>query len=221
MNLKCLEAQTSDTPDACVIVMHGLGAGADDFAPFVREIPLPNTRWVFPQAPDLPVSINGGFRMPAWYDIRVDRSDEDAAGLHASAAAIGAVIDAQVARGIPTDRIVIGGFSQGCAMSLLTGLRLAKPLAGILGMSGYLPLASDYAKGKAAGEFAANAAAPIYLAHGTQDPMIEIARARTSRDQLSALGHAIEWHEYPMPHSVCAEEVADITAWLRRVLNKG
>jgi phospholipase/carboxylesterase len=211
MNLQYLEAQTSDQPTASIIVMHGLGASADDFAPFVREIPLPHVRWLFPQAPEMPVSINGGYRMPAWYDIRHDRSDE---GLLQSQALINALVDREIERGIASERIVVGGFSQGCAMSLLAGLRFHKPLAGVIGMSGYLPLAADYAARKATGEFAANAATPIFMAHGAQDDVVPIDRAWASRERLDSLGHSIEWHDYPMPHSVCAQEVQDLHQWL-------
>lgn len=215
-----LEHQTGADPRASVIVMHGLGADATDFQPFVREVDLASVgavRWIFPYAPQQPVTLNAGYVMPAWYDIyggleRMTREDE--AGLRASQALIDAIIDREVARGIPASRIVLGGFSQGCAMALMTGLRYPQRLAGLLGMSGYLPIA-----GKLAAErHSANHDVPIFLAHGTQDPMIDIARARASRDMLQGLGYDVEWHEYPMPHSVCMEEVEDVRGFVARVL---
>ena len=213
-----LEAETGPDPVASIIVMHGLGADGSDFAPFVDEIdlrPIGPVRWLFPNAPQIPVSINGGYVMPAWYDIAVDRSQEDDAGLRRSQASIDALLAHEQARGVPAHRIVLGGFSQGCAMALLTGLRYPQRLAGILGMSGYLPLAGALAAERSA----ANADVPIFLAHGTQDEMIPLPRAAASRDALAALGYAVEWHQYPMGHSVCAPEVQDVQRWLLRVLD--
>jgi phospholipase/carboxylesterase len=212
-----LEAQTGDDPLASIIILHGLGADGSDFAPFVDEIDLRAVgpvRWLFPNAPQQPVTINGGYVMPAWYDIRPDRSDEDEAGLRQSQALVEAVIRREQARGIPAHRIVLGGFSQGCAMALLTGLRYPERLAGVVGMSGYLPLARQLADERSA----ANADVPIFLAHGTQDEMVALPRATASRDALQALGYAVEWHDYPMGHSVCMEEVQDLRHWLLRVL---
>ena len=212
-----LEAQTGDDPLASIIILHGLGADGSDFAPFVDEIDLRAVgpvRWLFPNAPQQPVTINGGYVMPAWYDIRPDRSDEDEAGLRQSQALVKAVIRREQARGIPAHRIVLGGFSQGCAMALLTGLRYPERLAGVVGMSGYLPLARQLADERSA----ANADVPIFLAHGTQDEMVALPRATASRDALQALGYAVEWHDYPMGHSVCMEEVQDLRHWLLRVL---
>ena len=213
-----LEAETGADPRAAIIVLHGLGADGSDFAPFVDEIDLAAVgpvRWLFPNAPRQPVTINGGYVMPAWFDIRHDRRDEDEAGLRRSQAAIEALLAREQARGIPAHRIVLGGFSQGCAMALLTGLRYPQRLAGILGMSGYLPLAGALAAERSA----ANADVPIFLAHGTQDEMIPLPRAAASRDALAALGYAVEWHQYPMGHSVCAPEVQDVQRWLLRVLD--
>ncbi len=215
-----LERETGADPRASVIVMHGLGADATDFVPFVREVDLSSVgpvRWIFPYAPRQPVTLNAGHVMPAWYDIYggLDRlSREDEAGLRASQAMVNAIITREIARGIPASRIVLGGFSQGCAMALMTGLRYPERLAGLLGMSGYLPIAGKLAEERSD----ANRDVPLFLGHGTQDPMIDISRARASRDALTALGYGVEWHEYPMPHSVCLEEVADVQAWLRRVL---
>ena len=212
-----LEAQTGDDPRASIIILHGLGADGSDFAPFVDEIDLRAVgpvRWLFPNAPQQPVTINGGYVMPAWYDIRPDRSDEDEAGLRQSQALVEAVIRREQARGIPAHSIVLGGFSQGCAMALLTGLRYPERLAGVVGMSGYQPLARQLADERSA----ANADVPIFLAHGTQDEMVALPRATASRDALQALGYAVEWHDYPMGHSVCMEEVQDLRHWLLRVL---
>jgi phospholipase/carboxylesterase len=173
-------------------------------------------RFVFPHAPVQPVTINGGMRMRSWYDILVMDlvRVEDAAGIRRSEAAVRALIARENARGIPASRIVLAGFSQGCAITLHTGLRLPEKLAGMMGLSGYLPLL-DLA---AAERQAANADTPIFLAHGAYDPVVQISRATASRDMLRSLGHDVRWHTYPMQHSVCAEEIADIRAFLADVL---
>jgi phospholipase/carboxylesterase len=216
MNLEAIEHETGPSPRASVIVLHGLGADGNDFVPVAHELDLDAVgpvRFVFPHAPTRPVTINGGYVMRAWYDILgldspQQREDED--GLRQSQALVEALIAREKARGIPAGRIVLAGFSQGCAMTLMTGLRHDERLAGLVGLSGYLPLAA-----KAEAErHAANRATPIFLAHGTADPVIPIARARQSRDALIALGHPVEWHEYAMPHSVCAAEIADLDRWL-------
>jgi len=219
MPLEAIQIDTGPAPTASIIVLHGLGADGNDFVPFAQEIDLRSrgdVRWIFPHAPTMPVTINGGYVMRAWYDILgmelVRREDE--AGLRRSQAAVQALIDHEVSRGIAADRIVLAGFSQGCAMTLLAGLRSPQRLAGLVGMSGYLPLAAE----TAAERSAANADVPIFLAHGTGDTVIPIERAVASRDALRALGYAVEWHDYPMPHSVCLEEVADLQRWLARVL---
>lgn len=215
--LHTLEFETGPNPRAAIVVMHGLGADANDFAPFVSEVDLSGVgpvRWIFPNAPQIPVSINGGYVMPAWYDIFPDRSTEDAEGLHRSRVAIEAMLDREKARGIPAERIVVAGFSQGCAMALLTGLRYPDRLAGVAGLSGYLPLASRLPAERSS----ANADVPIFLAHGRQDEVVVPQRAMASRDALQALNYSVEWHEYNMPHSVCAEEVSDLKSWLLQVL---
>ena len=173
-------------------------------------------RFVFPHAPVRPVTINGGYQMRAWYDILgADlQRREDEAGLRESARAIAALIDRERERGIAAHRIVLAGFSQGCAMTLLTGLRYPERLAGLAGMSGYLPLADS----TAAERSEANRDVPIFLAHGSEDEIVAPARGRASRDALVALGHAVEWHEYPMEHSVCPEEIGALNQWLLRVL---
>jgi phospholipase/carboxylesterase len=219
MSLPPIEIETGPNPTATILVMHGLGADGNDFVPIARELDLSGVgpvRFVFPNAPVIPVTINGGYRMPAWYDILgadlVKREDE--AGLRRSQAAIEALIANEKARGIPASRIVVAGFSQGCAMALMTGLRHAERLAGIVGLSGYLPLAAA----TAAERHAANRDTPVFLGHGAHDGVVQIERAIASRDALVALGHPVEWHSYPMEHSVCMEEIADLGAWLARVL---
>ncbi len=217
--LETIDIETGPNPRASLIVLHGLGADGNDFVPFAQELRLGAVgpvRFVFPHAPTRPVTLNGGYVMRAWYDILgtdlVRREDE--AGLRESQAAIEALIAREVERGIPASKIVLAGFSQGCAMTLMTGLRQAEPLAGLAGLSGYLPLAAITVQER----HAASLAVPIFLAHGRSDPMIALARATASREALLALGHTVEWHEYPMAHSVCAEEVADLNRWLLKVL---
>ena len=217
--LDSLEITTGPNPQRSVVWLHGLGADGNDFAPIVPELDLaglPDIRFVFPHAPVQPVTINGGMAMRSWYDILVTDlvRQEDAAGIRRSEAAVRALIARENARGVPTSRIVLAGFSQGCAMTLHTGLRLEEKLAGMIGLSGYLPLL-DLA---AAERHAANADTPIFLAHGTFDPVVALPRAQATLAQLQALGHDVRWHTYPMPHSVCAPEIADIAAFLREVL---
>ena len=219
MLLETIEDETAPNPTASVIVLHGLGADGNDFVPIAQELDLSRigaVRFVFPSAPMRPVTLNGGHVMRAWYDIQgadlVRREDE--AGLRESQAQVNALIERERARGIAANRIVLAGFSQGCAMTFMAGLRYPERLAGLLGMSGYLPLAAHTAAERAP----ANADVPIFQAHGSADPMIQIGRAEASRDALLALGYAVEWHPYPMPHSVCAEEIADMNRWLLRVL---
>jgi len=217
--LETIELDTAPNPTAAVIWMHGLGADGNDFVPIVRELDLSGAapiRFIFPHAPTMPVTINNGYVMRAWYDILgTDLARrEDEAGLRASQKSVEALIAREQARGIAADRIVLAGFSQGCAMTLQTGLRHPQKLAGLLCLSGYLPLHAQVA----AERHAANQATPIFLAHGRGDPVIPIPRAEQSRDMLRALGYAVEWHEYLMQHAVCPEEIDDIGAWLRRVL---
>ena len=217
--LQCVEVQTSPSPGATVILLHGLGADGYDFVPVVRELEAhgaPAARYVFPHAPTMPVTINGGYVMRAWYDILgtdlVRREDEQ--GIRASHARVEALIEREVERGVPRARIVLAGFSQGGAITLHTGLRQPAPLAGLIALSCYLPLADSFSKEAAA----ASRGVPLFLAHGTQDPVVPIARGAASRDALKAAGYAVEWHDYPMPHSVCAEEIRDIAAFMQRVL---
>src|SRR6476660_5068938 len=206
--LETLEIETAPNPMAAVIWLHGLGADGNDFAPIVPELKLTRTpaiRFIFPHAPTMPVTINNGYVMRAWYDIvGTDLSRrEDENGLRKSQAAIEELIAVEKARGVTADRIILAGFSQGCAMTLQTGLRHAEKLAGLLCLSGYLPLHTTVE----AERHAANRDTPIFLAHGRADSVIPIDRAEKSRDMLQALGYPVEWHEYMMPHSVCPEEV--------------
>ncbi|WP_050475792.1 alpha/beta hydrolase [Herbaspirillum rhizosphaerae] len=219
--LQTIEIETAPNPAAAVIWLHGLGADGNDFVPIVRELDLSGSqpiRFIFPTAPTMPVTVNGGYVMRAWYDIfgpdLVRREDEP--GLRASQAMVEALIAKEKARGIPAERIVLAGFSQGCAMTLQTGLRHPEKLAGLMCLSGYLPLAGTIA----AESNAANQATPIFMAHGRQDPVVVMQRAEQSRNLLNTLGYQIEWHEYPMQHSVCLEEIEDIGRWLAQVLPK-
>ena len=218
-SLESIEIETGPNPAVAVVWLHGLGADGSDFVPVAEALDLSAVgpvRYVLPHAPVRPVTINGGYVMPAWYDILgidlVRREDE--AGLRESLLQIEALIDREKARGIPASRIVLAGFSQGCAMALLTGLRHRERLAGLAGLSGYLPLAA-----KTAAEAApANRDVPIFLAHGLDDGVVDIQRAFASRDALQQHGYPVEWHEYEMEHSVCLEEIADLNRWLLRVL---
>ena len=217
--LDCVQVQTSRTPAATVLWLHGLGADGYDFVPAVRELEAagaPPARWIFPHAPMMPVTINNGFVMRAWYDIRTAdlAHREDEAGVRASQAAVEALLDEQARLGTPRGRIVLAGFSQGAAITLHTGLRQAEPLAGLVALSGYLPLADRFATER----HAASAGVPILMAHGSEDPVVPVARGRASRDLLVSLGHTVRWHEYPMPHSVCAEELEAIARFLRERL---
>jgi phospholipase/carboxylesterase len=218
-NLETIEAETGPDPRSAILILHGLGADGNDFVPVAQELDLQAVgpvRYILPHAPVMPVTINGGYRMRAWYDILGTESQgrQDEAGLRQSQQLVDELIAREVARGIPAERIVLAGFSQGCAMSLLAGLRQPQRLAGIAGLSGYLPLAEQ----TLAERSAANQATPIFLAHGTHDEMIVLQRAEASRDALQAMGYAVEWHEYPMGHSVCMEEIRDLETFLLRVL---
>ena len=214
--LESLEIETATDPRASIVWLHGLGADGNDFAPLAGEIELPvAVRYIFPHAPMMPVSINGGYVMPAWYDISdpaIRREDE--AGVRASQQNVEALLAREKSRGVAAGRIVLAGFSQGGAIALQTGLRHPERLAGIMALSTYVPLA-DRLSAEAS---AANRALPIFMAHGTADPMIALARAKISRDLLLQLGYPVEWSEYRMQHALCPQEIADIGAWLRRVL---
>ena len=214
-----VEVETGRNPQAAVIWLHGLGADGHDFEPLVPELVQPSERalrFVFPHAPMRPVTLNNGYVMRAWYDIiALDRrAAEDESGIRASQALITELIRRENSRGITTERIVLAGFSQGGAMALFSGTRYPERLAGIIGLSCYQILAGRFAAERPP----ANQATPIFLAHGTQDPVVAPALGEAARRQLEAEGYTVEWHAYSMPHSVCPQEVADIAAWLRRVL---
>jgi len=218
--LETIDIETAASVDAAIIWLHGLGADAHDFEPVVAEL-LPKRerawRFVFPNAPIRPVTINGGMRMRAWYDIQsFDRgAAEDASGHADSAREVGELIAREVARGIPCERIVLAGFSQGGAVCLYTAPRYPKRLAGVMALSCYLPFASRLA----AERLPANDAVPLFMAHGLADAVIPTGLAMHSRDLLRIAGYQVEWHEYPMAHSVCPAEIAAIRAFLLRILS--
>lgn len=204
---------------ASVIWLHGLGADGHDFEPIVAEFGdsvTRNVRYLFPHAPRIPVTINGGAVMRAWYDISdADLSNRaDEAGVRASAEILQGLIEQELAKGLPSTRILLAGFSQGGAIALHTGLRFRQPLAGILALSTYLPLQDS-----ADDEFSqANRNIPIFLAHGSQDAVIPLALSEQTRQFLASLGYRPQCHTYPMPHSVCPEEIRDITLWLQQTI---
>lgn len=215
MILPTVETETAPHPTHSVIWLHGLGADGNDFAPIVPELvspAWPALRFVFPHAPVRPVTVNGGMPMRAWYDIAgvdlVSRQDES--GMRASIASVEALIARENTRGVPTERILLAGFSQGGAIALAAGLRHADRLAGIIALSTYLPLQDSLTAERSA----ANTLTPIFWGHGTGDPIVPLTRGVASRDLLNSLGYAVDWHTYPMPHSVCAEEVADLRQWI-------
>lgn len=216
--LETIEIETRPKPSHSVIWLHGLGADGNDFVPIVQQLKLPKLgiRFVFPHAPMRPVTINGGFVMRAWYDIvaqdLAQRADE--AGIRHSQAAIDALIAKEAARGMPASRVVLAGFSQGGVISLQTGLRHPKTLAGVMSLSAYLPLASTVEKER----IAANQDTPIFIGHGMADNVVPLKAGTAARDQLIKLGYDVDWHQYPMAHSVCPQELDDIGAWLTRVL---
>jgi len=216
--IDAIEIETGAAPRAAVIWLHGLGADGSDFEPIVPELGLPASlpvRFIFPNAPHRPVTINNGMRMPAWYDIlQLGGGTEDEAGIRESQGFVESLIAREIKRGVARDKIVLAGFSQGGAIVLQTGLRHPGRLAGVMALSTYLPLSATLAKEHAA----TNRALPIFMAHGSYDGMIPMQRAALSRDAMKALGYEVEWHEYPMQHSVCPEEIADIAAFLRRIL---
>lgn len=219
--LPCIEIETAPNPSAAVIWLHGLGADGNDFVPIIPELQLtgcPGIRFVFPNAPSMPVTVNGGYVMSAWYDIigrnLIDREDAD--GILRSATAITELIKREYSRGIAYDNIVLAGFSQGCAMALHIGLRFPHKLAGIIALSGYLPLAMTLPLEK----HSANSKTPIFMAHGEFDQVVIPKRAQTSHAALEKLGYEVDWNEYPMDHSVNREELMDISRFLQRVLIK-
>ena len=217
--LESIEVETAPDPRATVIWLHGLGADGYDFLPVVDEMDLAGAtpiRFVFPHAPRQAVTINDGMVMRAWYDVYGPEGQrrEDEAGVRASSRRLEALVEREKARGIGADHLVLAGFSQGGAIALHTALRRAERLAGVLALSTYLPLASSV-KAEATD---ASRETPIFMAHGTEDPLIPMERARLSRETLQKLGYRVQWQEYAMPHAVCDEEIRDIATWLRAVL---
>ncbi|MBS1218574.1 MAG: alpha/beta hydrolase [Proteobacteria bacterium] len=220
--LETIEIETTPNPTAAVIWMHGLGADGNDFVPIVNELDLPGApgiRFVFPHAPARPVTINNGYVMRAWYDVsfgdlegRSRQADEK--GVRESQAQIEQLIARENRRKVPSRNIVLAGFSQGGAVALQTGLRYPETLAGVMALSTYLPLAESFAQEATP----ANAGTAVFMAHGTQDPVVPYAMGKASHERLQQAGYAVEWHDYPMPHSVCLEEITDIGHWLGRVL---
>lgn len=213
--LPAVEHETAAHPTHSIIWMHGLGADGHDFAPIVPELVAkdwPALRFVFPHAPVRPVTINGGMPMRAWYDIvGFDaRAPQDEAGIRASIDAVEALLAREQERGVPSERIVLAGFSQGGAIALTAGLRHAHRLAGIVALSTYLPPIDALIDERSA----ANAGAPIFWGHGTADPVVVLQRGVDSRARLEALGYRVDWHTYPMPHAVCPDEIADLRRWL-------
>jgi phospholipase/carboxylesterase len=217
--LEAFQIETGRQPTGTVIWLHGLGADGHDFAPIVPELVRPDERplrFVFPHAPARPVTVNNGMAMRAWYDILgFGRGfPQDEAGIRDSDKLVRELIARETARGIPASRIVLGGFSQGGAISLFTGPRYPDKLAGIMGLSCYLLVEDSLPTERTR----VNYTTPIFMGHGTQDPVVDIKLGTQAKQLLEAGGYPLEWHAYPMPHSVCPEEVQDIAAWLRKVL---
>jgi len=215
MPLPCVETETAPNPTHAVIWLHGLGADGNDFAPIVPELVArqwPALRFVFPHAPVRPVTINGGMRMRAWYDIKGARIEDkqDEAGIRESIGELDALIAREGERGIAPARVLLAGFSQGGAIALAGGVRHAQGLAGIVALSTYLPLQER----TAAERSTANASVPIFMAHGSVDPVVPQALGSASRDALAALGYDVAWHSYPMAHQVCAQEIGDLQHWI-------
>jgi phospholipase/carboxylesterase len=215
--LEAIELETGKGPTTSIIWLHGLGADGHDFEAIVPELDLPAIpiRFVFPHAPMRPVTINAGMVMRAWYDVSdaaIRREDE--AGVRASQACLEALIGREKERGTSANRLLLAGFSQGGAIALHTGLRHRERLAGVMALSCYLPVADKLA----AEAHPANRGVPVFMGHGSEDPIVALARAVESREMLRREGYAVEWHDYRMPHSVCLEEIHDISAWLRGVL---
>ena len=211
-----LELATGADPKGTIIWMHGLGADCWDFVSIVKELGLPSDlplRFIFPQAPSRPITINNGQIMPGWYDISMAELQRkpDEAGVRQSQAAIDELIAREIGRGVPADKIILAGFSQGGAIALQTGLRYREALGGIMALSTYLTLDDSLA----AEATIANANIPIFMAHGSEDQLIPLALAQSSRDKMAARGYKIDWHEYPMPHSVCMEEIGEIGVWIQ------
>ena len=218
--LPSIELETAAQPTHAVIWLHGLGASGEDFVPIVPELNLPKdlaVRFIFPHAPQIPVTINAGYVMPAWYDIlslAKDARQVDLVGIERSRVQINALIEREKSRGIPADHIVIAGFSQGGAMAYSVGLTYSERLAGVMALSAYIPSVD----GLASQRHTANQQTPIFVAHGTQDPVVGLALGQQAVDWLQQHAYPVEWHQYPMQHQVCFEQIQQIGVWLRQVL---
>lgn len=213
---ECVEVTTGDKPVGSVIWLHGLGADGHDFEPIVPELRLPTDlalRFVFPHAPPRPVTLNGGMVMRAWYDIvSLDAEGRaDAAGVHESTAILDDLIEREKTRGIAADKIVIAGFSMGGAIAINTALHTKERLAGMMALSTYLPLPGEIDAANGHRDL------PVFMAHGSFDPMLPMQWGQLSAEKLEEAGFAVEWHEYPMAHAVCPEEIRDISAWLQKI----
>lgn len=219
VHLDCIEINPEQTTKKTIIWLHGLGADGSDFVPIVPELKLPMTagiRFVFPHAPIKPITINNGYEMRAWYDIKSMDFDRtvDQAGIDNSMQQVNELIKREVANGISTDNIILAGFSQGAAIALTTGLRAETPVGGIIALSGYLPFHHHVLKNMSG----AAQHTPIFIAHGTEDPIVPYALGKATYTALKEAGCQIEWHSYSMPHSVCSEEIQDIREWLMQRL---
>jgi len=213
--LECIEIQTSSIIDASIIWLHGLGADGHDFESIVDELELPHNvgiRFVFPHGPIRPVSINGGMRMRAWYDISTPDlvSVLDLKGIQESVEAVSALLEREISRGVNSKRIILAGFSQGGLIALHLGPRFVKPLAGVLALSTYDPTAVQLVNELSA----ANSNLAVFMAHGTFDPVVNIEQSKLAEQALKAVGLSVQWCSYPMQHSICAEELRDISTWL-------
>lgn len=217
MNEKPVEINNSKNPIGSVIWLHGLGADGNDFVPVVEMLDLPQLRFILPHAPYRKVTLNNGYEMRAWYDLfgLTIGSREDEAGMIETQASIEQLIQNELDKGVPSDKIVIAGFSQGGAAALYTALRYQQPLAGVIALSTYLPLKSTFASQKSQ----QNQQTPIFMAHGTEDDVISIETSRLSLSALQTEQYAVAWHEYPMAHSVSMEEIDDIRTFLLRIVN--
>lgn len=214
-----VEVVSGENPQGSVIWLHGLGADGHDFEPIVPELRLPRElalRFVFPHAPVQPVTINGGMAMRSWYDIRSLDSDDraDRAGVLQSRAILESLITREIERGVPASRIVIAGFSQGGAVAIHTALQTQQPIAGLMALSTYMALPDDIETASDRRDL------PIFMAHGTFDPVLQLAWGRGSADRLVAAGYSVDWHEYPMAHAVCPQEIADISRWLQSIYSQ-
>ncbi|MDH5766383.1 MAG: alpha/beta hydrolase [Gammaproteobacteria bacterium] len=220
MSLEYLELVIGSNPDASIIWLHGLGADGHDFEAMVPELNLPdscNIRFIFPHAPFRPITLNNGYMMRGWYDIQSLEfgKQEDRAGIEESEQQLLDLINNEITRGIPAERIILAGFSQGGAIILYTGLRYKKPLAGLLALSTYLPLADSLPEQSRP----ANKSTPLFMAHGTDDNIVNYLYGVQTRQALLQQGYTIEWHDYPMAHSVCMDEIAHIRDWIVNTLS--